>query len=1151
MHKEIIHALDRNPFHRYIYQMAHEEDIQTVLEIGSADGTGSTHILSQALAEKAQRVQVYCLETNSEKCELLKSRFSDQKNFNCFNNYSVYPAEYPEESDVIAFYRGHESALRRYPMDKVLEWLRSEQKNYATTARQVDGIQAIIHETGLKYFDLVILDGSEFTGPADLDAVYGAGIIILDDINSYKNYANYQRLSRDRAYYLIQENWYVSHGSAVFKRKKPLKTGLSAVIHSHNSEDKLPQCLESLRWVDECLVIDMYSSDRTVQIAREFGARVLHHVPVTCVDEARNFGLAQVGYAWTLVVDSDEVIPEALAHALKDCMAQNPEPDAFWLPRKNIFFGSWVASLYPDYQMRFFRSQQVLWRGIVHEHPLCLGQAAWFQAEPDESIVHYSYDTVFEFVERQENYSKILWKQYQTFLPSKDQFQAFKLRKNFEKQSHNLSDYFDRTQPDNHEWLVKNLYLCAELLNTGYVLEQTGQLQGLNTQDHPKISVYTYLKNGEKFDYPFLESILSVIEVCDECIVCCASDSEDQTWLYLQRLEKMFPKIRLLPSELWKEKNLVDGAVIRLAAEEAMSYCTGDWLWHLQADEVYTRADARTLRELVNTYHRQAVDGFIFNVLHFYAGYDQQITAQAAEIGWYQKCIRLIRAGAGHHIGDAWTIVMSDLKPSTAIPVDVTIYHYGHVRDKEAMRTKATYMETLYHALPDTYEFCPEGKFEYSQVPQKYLKPFLTPHPETMQLRIAKSTLKNVFSGQLNKPRLLVVSRYPGVKKGYGITFSELYQTELLQQYFEIHHLAWQYYEQEQQINGVHFYPDNQDLHQHPEVLRELLYQVNPDVILLHADPHFFLPYLKELQAWKGPVMAWFTIDYEREHNPDALLPLFQRCQRIAGMADFGIKQIQKDFSGPVAKVPLGVNSALFRPPGAAQKQTIRDKQGVPEGAFVFLTVANNFWRKGLEYTIRGIAEFKHKYPQAASQSIFHFHTESSPNLLELIANYQLESHIRFTPHYDPYKNPLDVKDLVALYQMSDAFLLSTLGEGFGMPILEAQACGLPVIVSDNSVLREISGNFATYIRCPALLCGQNAGRVVWMRAPDVEQMAEHMFHIYSGLELRHDQAEKGLHHARENSWTKTVTLLGAELAKSLGTGTLEYVPPEPGIQKV
>lgn len=1158
MQNQIFKRLEDHPLLRYVYQMVREEEIRTILEIGSTDDSSSTEILVAAVEARPADlppVHVYALEADPEKHRQLQLRYRDKAWLEFFALYSRYPMAYPSEAQVLDFYRTYDTALRRYSQEQILSSLRAEKTAYMRQAPPQDGIEMLRQRAGLgaaESFDLVILDGSEFTGQADLEAVYGARILILDDINTYKNHANYQRLKADPDYYLIQENWRHMHGAAVFKRRAPLLPGIEAVIHTRNAAAKLPDCLASLRWVDECLVVDMYSEDETVAVARKYGARVVQHVPVTCVDEARNFGLAQVRHSWTLVLDADERLPESLAQALRDCAVENAEPNAFWLPRKNFFFGTWAPSLFPDYQLRFFRSQKVSWRGIVHEPAKVLeGLSAWFKADPEHAIVHYSYDSVSEFFARQVNYAHILWKQYQQYLPAKQLLKTYELRKNHDRQLEQLYQYLQKHSLDHHAWLIKHLYLFSELANTAYFLEQSGQLQGQEGRAQPKLSVYAYIKNGEKFDYPFIESLLSVLDVCDEAIVTCAEESEDQTWLRLQRLAELYPQIRLLQTQVWQQTGLQDGEVIRLAAEEAMSHCSGDWLWHVQSDEVYTQEDARKVRELVNTYHSQAVDGFIFQVRHFYGSYEQVISEQAAEIGWYQKCIRLARVGTAQHFGDAWTLMMSDQKPTMAIPVEVWIFHYGHVREKEAMRIKASYMQRLYHDLPIDFEVCPPGEFRYDQVAQQYLEPYLEAHPETMLLRIAQKTVQARLTDRARKPRLLVVSRYPKVKKGYGITFSELYQLGILQQHFEVHHLAWHYHGEDSVENGVHFYPDHEHYPQHPEHLRELLLRLNPDLILLHADPHFFLAYLAELKAWRGPVMAWFTIDYERSHNPDSLLPLFERCQRIASMADFSLAQVRRDYQGPVAKIPLGVNTQFFHPPDHAEKQLLRQALQIPEEAFVFLTVANNFWRKGLEYAVYAIAIFKQRYPQAAAEVLFYFHSEETTPLKELVATYGLEQQIRFSQDFDPYRNPLPVSELIKLYQASDAFLLSSLGEGFGMPLLEAQACGLPLVVSDNTVIREVTGGHASYVRCPGLLAGQNAGRVVWMRAPDPEHLAEQIFRLVANPDLRQEQAEKGLHNAHKFSWQQTGLLLAAELAKCLETGTLEYLPPEPGVHKI
>jgi hypothetical protein len=70
---------------------------------------------------------------------------------------------------------------------------------------------------GLTVFDAVLIDGSEFTGRAELDEVYGASYILLDDIRAFKNYANFARLSADPAYSLVEVSEHVRNGYAVFQ----------------------------------------------------------------------------------------------------------------------------------------------------------------------------------------------------------------------------------------------------------------------------------------------------------------------------------------------------------------------------------------------------------------------------------------------------------------------------------------------------------------------------------------------------------------------------------------------------------------------------------------------------------------------------------------------------------------------------------------------------------------------------------------------------------------------------------------------------------------------------------------------------------------------------------------------------------------------
>lgn len=183
---------------------------------------------------------------------------------------------------------------------------------------------------------------------------------------------------------------------------------ISAIIHTHNSAATLRQALRSVAWADEVIVIDMESTDDTVEIAHKAKARVvnfkLHHY----VEPARNFGIKQAKSDWVLILDADEEISETLHQKLLE-IAQNPSADAYFLPRQNWVFGYAMrhTGWWPDYQMRFFRQGLVDWPPTVHAQPIINGTTQKLAAEDDLAIIHHNYPTVESFIERLDRYTSI------------------------------------------------------------------------------------------------------------------------------------------------------------------------------------------------------------------------------------------------------------------------------------------------------------------------------------------------------------------------------------------------------------------------------------------------------------------------------------------------------------------------------------------------------------------------------------------------------------------------------------------------------------------------------------------------------------------------------------------------------------------------
>jgi hypothetical protein len=119
---------------------------------------------------------------------------------------------------VIRFYCSRKTALNNHPLDVVLGWWAQDTDYINREGKDEGGIERIKKENGIDYFDMVLIDGSEFTGISELNKLYGAKIFLLDDINSFKNYSNYWRLVIDKSYQLVAQNWYIRNGYAVFRR---------------------------------------------------------------------------------------------------------------------------------------------------------------------------------------------------------------------------------------------------------------------------------------------------------------------------------------------------------------------------------------------------------------------------------------------------------------------------------------------------------------------------------------------------------------------------------------------------------------------------------------------------------------------------------------------------------------------------------------------------------------------------------------------------------------------------------------------------------------------------------------------------------------------------------------------------------------------
>jgi hypothetical protein len=166
---------------------------------------------------------------------------------------------------------------------------------------------------------------------------------------------------------------------------------VSTLILTLNEERNLPACLTALSWCDDIVVLDSGSTDRTLEIARAHGARILDRKFDTFAGQ-RNFGL-EAGvfrHEWVLHLDADEVVTPAFVEQLTT-LAPAPGVDAWRVPSKTMLFGRWLkhAGMYPTYQVRLGHRDRLRFKQVGHgqREDLPAERVATF-AEP---YLHYNF----------------------------------------------------------------------------------------------------------------------------------------------------------------------------------------------------------------------------------------------------------------------------------------------------------------------------------------------------------------------------------------------------------------------------------------------------------------------------------------------------------------------------------------------------------------------------------------------------------------------------------------------------------------------------------------------------------------------------------------------------------------------------------------
>lgn len=181
-------------------------------------------------------------------------------------------------------------------------------------------------------------------------------------------------------------------------------------ISTRNAAPVLAGCIDSVRdWVGEIVIVDMDSSDATLEIARSYGAKVVQVPPAGWAEPGRQAGIDAATQPWVLVLDADERASPGL-QALVAGYVRRDDVAGVQLPRQNFQFGWWVpgSGIWPDWQLRLFRKELTTWQGLrTHEGPTIHGKVEHAPARAENALVHHSVAHISDWMASANRYTEL------------------------------------------------------------------------------------------------------------------------------------------------------------------------------------------------------------------------------------------------------------------------------------------------------------------------------------------------------------------------------------------------------------------------------------------------------------------------------------------------------------------------------------------------------------------------------------------------------------------------------------------------------------------------------------------------------------------------------------------------------------------------
>lgn len=233
-----------------------------------------------------------------------------------------------------------------------------------------------------------------------------------------------------------------------------------------------------------------------------------------------------------------------------------------------------------------------------------------------------------------------------------------------------------------------------------------------------KVSGFTFIRKAVEFNYPAVQSIRSVLPICDEFIVN-VGESDDGTLELIESIKD--PKVKIIVTK-WNDGMTTKGFVYGQQKTIAHYSCSGDWAFYLEGDEVVHEADLPNIHDAMRrNLDAPRVEALVFDYIHFYGNHRTYLESPA----WYRRAPRILRNTLRAYSPDGLFFVVLDSNKRGRYPraalADATIYHYGWARPEAQMDMKTRYIGRYWNTI--------NRKVSYGEIDPSILREFKGTHP--------------------------------------------------------------------------------------------------------------------------------------------------------------------------------------------------------------------------------------------------------------------------------------------------------------------------------------------------------------------------------------------------------------------------------------